>query len=593
MCFLVCQYKCFTKNIINIKNMNDRNSNSVVKILILAAIVLTGLSSCNNPATEKTNDDYVCHFDYFSYVGDDDYYKDNPLPTEDSYYNPILPGWYSDPSICSNGEDYFLVTSTFVYFPGVPIFHSKDLVNWKQIGHVLDRPSQLKLDGQRTSQGIFAPAISYNPHNKTYYMITTNIGGGNFYVKTKDPFGSWSDPVWLSDVHGIDPSFFFDTDGKAYILNNDEPLGGSTYDGHRAIRIREYDLENDTVVSAEKILLDGGVHPEDKPIWIEGPHIYKINGQYFLMAAEGGTSVEHSEVILRGDHPMGKFVPYKDNPILTQRHLDPKRINPITCVGHADLVQAKDKSWWSVFLACRPIDGEFENLGRETFLMPVRWTDDGFPYMTKGDELVPLIVKKEGLTLGENITFGNFSVLDDFDSTSLGLQWMTFRTPASDLYSLSVKEGSLSLKANEISTTQTKTPSFVCRRLQHHKFECKTSMSIDTDNENDLSGMLLYKDETHQYFLATNKMGKELNISVIKIGKSGNETIASSNIKAKDNKIDLKITSDGKNFNFYYSTKKTDWILLKDKVEAFYLSTASSYGFTGTTVGLYTTRLSN
>jgi alpha-N-arabinofuranosidase len=262
-----------------------------------------------------------------------------------------LPGWYSDPSICTNGEDYFLVTSTFTYFPGVPIFHSRDLVNWKQIGHVLDRPSQLvNIQGQHVSGGIFAPAIEYNPHNETYYMITTNVGAGNFFVKTQDPFGEWSDPIMLPDVQGIDPSFFFDEDGKAYIVNNDAPEGRPEYDGHRVIKIQEFDVKTDKTIGPRIVLVNKGARPEDKPIWIEGPHMYKINGKYYLMAAEGGTGDWHSEVIFRGDSPMGEFIPWENNPILTQRHLDPMRRNPITCAGHADLIQAKEGDWWAVFL---------------------------------------------------------------------------------------------------------------------------------------------------------------------------------------------------------------------------------------------------
>ena len=142
-------------------------------------------------------------------------------------------------------------------------------------------------------------------------MITTNVGAGNFFVKTKDPFGSWSDPVWLRDVRGIDPSFFFDDDGKAYILNNDEPEGPALYDGNRAIRIREFEVETERTVGPEKVLVDGGVLPEEKPIWIEGPHLHKIKGKYYIMAAEGGTGPEHSEVILTGDTPMGEFKPWK------------------------------------------------------------------------------------------------------------------------------------------------------------------------------------------------------------------------------------------------------------------------------------------
>src|SRR4030043_497366 len=219
--------------------------------VILLMILFTGTSYLKSQDQDNIKElnaanRTAAHFDYFTYKGQDQFYVENPLPGEEYFYNPVLPGWYSDPSICSNGEDYFLVTSTFIYYPGVPIFHSLDLVNWKQIGHVLDRPSQLlNFEGQHTSGGIFASAISYNPHNKTYYMITTNVGAGNFFVKTKDPFGSWSDPVWLRDVRGIDPSFFFDDDGKAYILNNDDPEGLALYDGRRAIRIREFDVETE------------------------------------------------------------------------------------------------------------------------------------------------------------------------------------------------------------------------------------------------------------------------------------------------------------------------------------------------------------
>lgn len=566
-----------------------------LKILTLSVCLITGLNSCKKLVTKQSNDseEYVAHFHCFKYEGKDDFYNENPLSDNDAYYNPILPGWYSDPSICSNGEDYFLVTSTFVYFPGVPIFHSRDLINWKQIGYILDRPDQLKLEGQSTSQGIFAPAISYNPYNKTFYMITTNIGGGNFFVKTQDPFGSWSDPVWLPEVHGIDPSFFFDDDGKAYILNNDEPEGGSTYDGHRAIRIREFDVENEKVIGPEKVLVDGGVRPEEKPIWIEGPHMYKINSQYYLMAAEGGTGPGHSEVILRGNQPMGEFIPYKHNPILTQRHLNLGRPDPITCVGHADLIQTKNGDWWSVFLGCRPINGKFENLGRETFLMPVEWSEDGFPYMTKGEELVPLVLRKNGTIRGDDVTFGNFTKTDEFDSASLGLEWMTLRSPAKNLYSLTQKSGCLSLKYNEINATQKKTSSFVCRRLQHHKFDCTTKLELETSNEADMAGFLLYKDETHQYFLAVNKADKELKISLIKVSENNNEVLAETHIKNKKNRVTLKVNSTGTHFNFYYAIENNNWILLAENIDAHYLSTANSFGFTGTTIGLYTTRKTN
>lgn len=208
---------------------------------VVSAGLVAVMASCLAASAHKGIEPQpsVAIFDSFSYAGNDSCYSDSALTDESSFFNPVLPGWYSDPSICTNGNgDYFIVTSTFTYFPGVPIFHSRDLVNWKQVGHVLSRPSQLQnMEKQHVSGGIFAPDITYNPANKTYYMITTNVGAGNFFVKTQDPFGQWSDPVMLPEVQGIDPAFFFDEDGKGYIVNNDDaPDAKPEYPGHRTVR---------------------------------------------------------------------------------------------------------------------------------------------------------------------------------------------------------------------------------------------------------------------------------------------------------------------------------------------------------------------
>jgi len=559
-------------------------------LTFLCCFSLSGCSSgAKSNSVHFSKDGFVAHFDYFNYRGDDDFYKKNPLPGDDYFYNPILPGWYSDPSICKNGDDYFLVTSTFSYFPGVPIFHSKDLVNWKQIGNVLDRPSQLKLDGQRISQGIFAPAISYNPHNQTYYMITTNIGGGNFFVKTKDPFGEWSDPVWLPDVHGIDPSFFFDDDGKGYIVNNDEPVGGSKYEGHRAIRIQQFDVEKEKTFGPRIMLVNGGVNLAEKPIWIEGPHMYKINGKYYLMCAEGGTSVNHSEVIFRGDTPMGKFTPWDKNPILTQKNLAPNRPVPITCAGHADLVQKENGEWWAVFLACRPIGNKFENLGRETFLLPVKWSDDGFPYITRGNEVVPRIVRMGGVKRDSSCTFGNFEKNDDFNSRKLDIEWMTLREPIDSLYSLTDNPGYLSLRCANVSSTELKAPAYICRRMQHHKFVCTTKLYFEPTSEKEAAGLLLLKDEKHQYFLSVGKLDGGRKVSLEKLTASGNSTIASNQIAGGNSPIRLKVVSKGKTYDFYYALGDGPWLSLCKDIDAYYLSTANSFGFTGTTIGMYAT----
>ncbi|HHE72603.1 MAG TPA: glycoside hydrolase family 43 protein, partial [Chloroflexi bacterium] len=284
-----------------------------------------------------------------------------------TFRNPILSGFYPDPSICRVGDDYYLVNSSFEYFPGLPIFHSRDLVHWRQIGHVLDRPEQLNLDGVRPSGGLYAPTIRY--HAGTFYVTNTLVDGpgpkGNFIVTATDPAGPWSEPVWLDDAPGIDPSLFFDEDGRVWYVGNRHAFEGH-YPGHCEIWLQELDLENMTLVGERYLLWDGALKGA---VYAEGPHLYRVNDHYYLMIAEGGTGHDHAVTIARSDSITGPYYPNPRNPILTHRHLG--QDYPIVGTGHADLVETQYGEWWMVALAMRPYDGYFYNLGRETFLIPV------------------------------------------------------------------------------------------------------------------------------------------------------------------------------------------------------------------------------
>ena len=211
-------------------------------------------------------------------------------------------------------------------------------------------------------------------------------------MTAKNPRGPWSDPVWLKEIDGIDPSFFFDDDGKAFVVNNGPPEGTPLYNGHRAIWIQEFDLPANKLIGPRKVIVNGGTDLAKKPIWIEGPHLYRIKGWYYLMCAEGGTERNHSEVIFRGKSPWGPFEPYQSNPILTQRDLPADRANPVTNAGHADLVQMQDGSWWAVFLASRPYQDYLFNTGRETCLLPVHWKD-GWPVILEHGKEIPYALK--------------------------------------------------------------------------------------------------------------------------------------------------------------------------------------------------------
>ncbi|WP_281682014.1 glycoside hydrolase family 43 protein, partial [Zunongwangia profunda] len=390
-------------------------------VLLLMALLLFSFSENENSTESKpkkaTNEPV---FLSATYKGEDKVYKEYPLK-DGEFYNPILQGTYPDPAITRKGDDYYMVCSSFAMFPGVPIFHSKDLVNWTQIGHVLDRTSQLDVHNTGISQGVYAPGITYNENNDTFYMITTAFAGGlgNIVVKTKDPMKGWSEPYKLK-FDGIDPSIFFDDDGKAYVVHNDAPEE-ALYQGHRVIKIWEYDVEKDQIIAGtDKVIVNGGVDLADQPIWIEAPHVYKKNGLYYLMCAEGGTGGWHSEVIFVSDNPKGPYEPAPSNPILTQRYFPKDRENMVDWAGHADLVKGPNDKYYGVFLAIRPNEAGQVTTGRETFILPVDWSGK-FPVFENG--LVPMEPKlqmPEGVenNTGKDGFFpnGNFTFTDDFQA---------------------------------------------------------------------------------------------------------------------------------------------------------------------------------
>jgi xylan 1,4-beta-xylosidase len=515
-----------------------------------------------------------------------------------SFTNPVFPGFYPDPAICGVGDDFYVIFSSFSYFPGVPIFHSKDLVHWQQLGHILDRPEQLDLDGLRVTRGIFAPTISY--HKGTFYMVTTLIdNGGNFVVTAKDPAGPWSDPSWLPQVNGIDPSLFFDDDGKAYIIYNSEaPENKPLYEGHRSVRMYEFDAENLKVVGEEYLLVDGGVDITQKPVWIEGPHIYKKDGYYYLMAAEGGTSVDHSEVIFRSEDVKGDYVPWEKNPILTQRHLDPARKNPVSATGHADLVQTPNGEWWAVFLGTRPYDEEDHyNTGRDTFLAPVSW-EDGWPVINPDHEEVQYSYQRPDLPevkMGDFPINGNFSFRDEFEADSLAPYWMFLRTPRSKWYNLQKPSGSLSLQLRPETLTEKVTPSFITRRQQHLHGSASTNMFFTPMAATEFAGLAAFQNEEHYYAIGKSLDAK--NQPVVQLLKADADSDRGSvvlvekklNKAAARQALRLKIEFDGGNYAFYYASGNEQWKLLQDGVDGRFLSTRVAGGFVGATLGMYAT----
>lgn len=521
-------------------------------------------------------------FDWFEYTGHDRVFG-QPLKTGE-YRNPILAGYYPDPSVTRVGDRFYLVNSTFAHYPGIPVFESTDLVNWHQLGHVIDRPSQLSFEGLGTSKGVFAPAIAH--HDGTFYVINTSVdGGGNFYVTAKSAAGPWSDPQWLHEIDGIDPSFFFDADGKAYVVNNGPPEGKPLYDGHRAIWIQEFDVATGKLVGPRKIVVNGGVDISKKPIWIEGPHLYRRGGWYYLMCAEGGTGPGHSEVIFRSKSPWGPYQPFAGNPILTQRDLDPARADPITNSGHADIVEAPDGSWWAVFLASRSYGGTHYNTGRETFLLPVTWKD-GWPIILEHGKTIPYVATgpKFMAAAKQAPLTGNFTWRDEFDRDALDLAWIQIRTPKQQWFDLKTKKGALTIDALPVKLDELTNPSFLARRQQHTSFEASTA--LDVPGAGVAAGLAAFQNEKYWFFLGARRAGDALEIFLEKDAGHGATVVATTRLAVVP-ALELRITGNAGDYSFSYDADGKGWRALREHEDGTILSTDVAGGFVGAIVGPY------
>ncbi|WP_027328718.1 glycoside hydrolase family 43 protein [Marinimicrobium agarilyticum] len=540
-------------------------------------------SSQSATSPQEASTGKTARFTEFSYQGES---QEEVTVGEGEFRNPVISGYAPDPTVARVGDDYYVVTSSFTHFPGLPIYHSKDLVNWTQIDNAIDRPGQFDFSGLEVSRGIFAPDLSF--HEGTYYLASTCVDcGGNFVMTADKPTGPWSDPHWLG-FEGIDPSIHWDDSGKAYILNNGAPNEEPRYDGHRAIWIQEFDWKNLTMTGERKQLINGGVDISEKPVWIEGPHIIQRNGYYYITAAEGGTSVHHSQTIFRSDNVWGPYKPADHNPILTQRDLDADREDPIIAAGHAKFVQIPNGDWWATFLAIRPYDNDMFNIGRETFLLPVRWEND-WPYILPRGERIPFALQKPELPEQPETTpanAGNFSYTDHFDGDELALNWMGIRDPDAPFYHL--EDGALNLKCHGGLGDLEAVPTFLGRRQQHHIATVSTTVSFDPSAEGEKAGIAAIQNDEHLIFLGITRLDGERKIALYRREGSEEDRLISSATLPDSQEVTLSMAFNGGEMKAHYTVNGEQHTLAED-VDATNLSTNVAGGFVGTLIGPYCT----
>lgn len=493
------------------------------------------------------------------------------------YSNPIIRGMYPDPSMCASNGKYYLVCSSFNYFPGVPLFESEDLINWKRIGNCLTRKSQLLLDNASTGGGIYAPTIRYN--NGRFYMVVTNVSNiGNFYVYTDDIYGEWSEPIKV-EQDGIDPSLFFDTDGKVYFISN-----GNGKDGLGCVQMSEIDISNGKKLS------------ENVPIWygtggryIEAPHMYKFGDYYYILNAEGGTEYGHMVNYARSKKINGPFEDFPQNPVLSNRNLGGYQLQG---AGHGDLLQAEDGTWWFCHLGFRQIDKwlPFHHLGRETCMESVIWKDGWF-YI--GTEIQKEFTKQGyGAALEEveaplNHKFSQqcFSYTKTFENLSLVNDWCFLQNP--DYKNYKLEKNYFELKGTALTIEEDCSPTWIGVRQCEFEEDTECNVYIIADKNcsgENQTGLTIYMDVMHHYDIyLTAENNKIFACCSLKIGPV-QKCIKKVEIKQKN--CILKIKSTSMMYQFFVNNGESDVLLGEGSSR--YLSSEVACGFTGVFIGLYT-----
>lgn len=472
------------------------------------------------------------------------------------YENPVINGFYPDPSVCRAEGKYYLVASSFQYFPGVPLFESDDLVNWTQVGHVLTRPSQVELEHVPSSGGVFAPTIRY--HQGRFYMVTTNATTQrNFYVWTDDIRGPWSEPI-VVEQGGIDPSLLFDGDAVYFISNGEDDEGGA---GITQCRI--------DITTGRKLTPSRHIWQGTGGRYLEAPHMYHIGPWYYLIAAEGGTEYGHMVTCARAKSPCGPFESCPHNPILTNRNIAP---GVIQAIGHGDLVQDPSGGWHIVTLGFRQIDQwqAFHTLGREVFLTPVRFDADSWPHCGRNG------TTEESYELAGDFVQRRKRVYT-FENTDPGLDWCFLRRPDMEDYSFS-PEG-LAMRGRAVTLDEPGSPTFAALRQK----EFELGLAVDAAADGGEAGVTVYMCEDSHYDLALRRgLGGWEAALRLRIGSVCHTQTA---VSLPEGRARLIIRADRMRYRFYVNLNGQERYLGEGWSK--YLSSEVAGGFTGVMLGLY------
>lgn len=479
----------------------------------------------------------------------------------EQYQNPIVRGMNPDPSVVRVGEDYYLATSSFDYFPSCPIYHSRDLVHWQRVSYAMSRPEQFKAL-HSDHPDTYATTLRY--HKGTFYLITTDVhGGGNFFVTAKTAAGPWSDPIVVD--HGMfDPSLFFDDDGKVYFTRR------GPRDGENIVQA-EIDTGTGKLLTPLRTISTGMVTNDS-----EGPHLYKIGGWYYLSQAEGGSRFLHMQVIGRSRSPWGPFESAPNNPWIAQ-HTDWNFA--LRTLGHCDIVDTPQGKWWTVCLGTRHQNYAHFSLGRETFLFPFEW-NDGWPVVKQAD-MQWLTVDKPPLPAR---SWPAAPQHEDFRERNLSGDWNTFGPLGVGLYSLSERPGYLRLHGQSHGLSLVDTTAFVGRRQTEWRTESTTQLEFAPQDADASAGLTVFMSPTYHYDLMKTIRGGHASVVLEK--HVGDITLRAAEESVADGPIRLRIESDAETYRFLYSAGGGSWKLLGTGLEKLIASEVANV-WTGAYLGMF------
>ena len=472
------------------------------------------------------------------------------------YQNPILRGFNPDPSICRVGEDYYLVTSSFEYFPGIPVYHSTDLVNWRQIGNCIEREDQLPLAQAAAGKGVWAPTIRYA--EDTFFVTANFQGSGNFIVRSADPAAGWSDPVWV-DMTGIDPSMLFDG-GRVFYCTNQRGA-----DDREAISLAEVDPFTGALLSPARVIWHG--MSDDRPQYLEAPHVYHIGGWYYLLAAEGGTGFQHMITAARSRDIWG---PYEscEKSLLTNRYTAD---TGVACSGHGDLLEDHQGNWWVVHLATRPDDAWYSHLGRETFLLPVAWEGE-WPVIGDGVSHIacegPLWSEQKPLTPWQA----------DFSACSPS--WLFLRQPQMGNYAFQGDRLLLTPFTDRLSDPLGR-PTFLALRQMDVDCGVETAFRFDPTQDSSEAGLAVFIAD-YGYYTCCKR--RENGSNFLAVSRSGGGLLLVQ-VPAEEGALRLRLSAEKRQYTFSYAFGGQSL----QQLAAFPVLTRQDAGkcFTGTLIGLF------